>query len=131
MKLAVVTDSGSTISRHFGRAPFYLVFTVEDGKIVGQEQREKTGCGHEHHDHHVHVHEQGHGMDAHSQDKHVQMIESIRDCDAVIVRGMGTGAYVAMEQAHIRPFVTDLEDAEAAVQAYVNGTLVDHPERLH
>jgi len=40
MKIAVISDDGKTISRHFGRAPYYLVLTVEDGKIVAREQRD-------------------------------------------------------------------------------------------
>ncbi|MCA9905739.1 MAG: NifB/NifX family molybdenum-iron cluster-binding protein [Anaerolineae bacterium] len=136
MKIAVVTDSGTTISSHFGRAPYYLVFTVEDGKIVGREQRAKAGhqqfvqIEHEHHEH-DHDHEHGHGFGAHSADKHTQMIDAMRDCEVVIVRGMGRGAYVSIQQANIRPILTDLKDAEAAVQAYIDGTLVEHPERLH
>lgn len=30
------------------------------------------------------------------------MIETIQDCEVIIVRGMGRGAYIAMEQANIR-----------------------------
>ena len=37
MKIAVVTDDQQTVSRHFGRAPYYLVFTVENGAIVSRE----------------------------------------------------------------------------------------------
>jgi len=43
MKIAAISDDGTTISQHFGRAPLYVVVTVEEGKIVGQETRDKTG----------------------------------------------------------------------------------------
>ena len=43
MKIAAITDDGVTISQHFGRAPYYLVYTVEDGEIVDRELREKLG----------------------------------------------------------------------------------------
>jgi hypothetical protein len=43
------------------------------------------------------------GFGAHSERKHVRMIETIQDCEAIIVRGTGRGAYLAMEQANIRP----------------------------
>ena len=39
MKIAFITDDEKTISQHFGRAPYYLVITVEDGK---ETNREKT-----------------------------------------------------------------------------------------
>ena len=31
MKIAATTDDEATISQHFGRAPYYLVTTVENG----------------------------------------------------------------------------------------------------
>ncbi len=46
MKIAVITENGKTISQHFGRAPYYLVFTIEDGKITNREMREKMGHQH-------------------------------------------------------------------------------------
>jgi predicted Fe-Mo cluster-binding NifX family protein len=134
MKIAVITEDGQTISQHFGRAPYYLVFTVEDGAIVTKELRDKVGHRQfvqEDHDHESEHDPRGHGFGAHSDAKHVRMIESIQDCEAIIVRGMGRGAYLAMEQANIRPFVTDLASAEEAVKAYLGGTLTDHTDRLH
>jgi predicted Fe-Mo cluster-binding NifX family protein len=107
MKIAVITNDGTTISQHFGRAPYYLVFTVEDGEIVGKELRDKIGHRqfvNEPQDHdHDHNDPRGHGFGAHSERKHVRMIETIQDCEAIIVRGTGRGAYLAMEQANIRP----------------------------
>ena len=132
MKIAVPTDDGKTISRHFGRAPSYLVFTIESGDIVDRAQRDKAGhdqFAHQPHDDHEHG--RGHGFGTHSAEKHTRMMAPIRDCEAVIVRGMGQGAYLALQQAHIRPVLTDLEDAEGAVRAFIDGKLVDHPEWLH
>jgi predicted Fe-Mo cluster-binding NifX family protein len=134
MKIAVITEDGQTISQHFGRAPYYLVFTVENNEIVDKELRDKVGhrqFAQENHDHDTEHDPRGHGFGAHSDAKHARMIESIQDCEAIIVRGMGRGAYLAMEQANIRPFVTDLADVEGAVKAYIGGTLEDHTDKLH
>ena len=43
MKVAVITADGQTISQHFGRAPYYAVFTVEEGQIAAKELRDKMG----------------------------------------------------------------------------------------
>ena len=134
MKIAVITEDGQTISQHFGRAPYYQVFTIADGQIVNKELRDKVGhrqFTEEPHDHEAENDPRGHGFGAHSDAKHARMVEAITDCEAVIVRGMGRGAYFAMEQANIRPFVTDFADAEEAVQAYLDGKLADHSEWLH
>lgn len=134
MKIAVITEDGKTISQHFGRAPYYLIFTIEEGAIVAKELRDKAGhrqFAQEDHEHGSENDPRGHGFGTHSDAKHARMIESIQDCEAIIVRGMGRGAYLAMEQANIRPFVTDLADAEEAVKAYMGGTLEDHTDKLH
>jgi transcriptional regulator with XRE-family HTH domain/uncharacterized cupin superfamily protein len=132
MKIAIITEDGKTISQHFGRAPFYLVLTIEEGKVVNRELREKLG--------HVHFaseahegdhHGAGHGMDAGSHNRHASMAEAISDCEALLCGGMGMGAYESVRRLNIQPFVTDLRDVDAAVQAYMDGTLVDHTELLH
>jgi len=139
MKIAVVTEDGQTISQHFGRAPYYLVFTVEGDTITGRELRSKAGhrdfagaYEHEHHHERTHGHGQHeHGFGPEADQKHARMIEAITDCTAVLVRGMGRGAYLALEQAGITPIVTDIADAEAAVRAYLAGDIANHPEWLH
>jgi len=123
VKIAVVTNADGSISRHFGRAPHYQVFTVEDGAITATELRPKPG-------HDTVIHE----VSAPGQpplDKHARMIAPVLDCAAVIVGGMGRGGYQALQTAGVRPFVTDMADATAAVQACIAGTLEDHPELLH
>jgi transcriptional regulator with XRE-family HTH domain/predicted Fe-Mo cluster-binding NifX family protein/mannose-6-phosphate isomerase-like protein (cupin superfamily) len=132
MKIAVITDNGKTISRHFGRAPYYLVLTIEEGKIVNREMRDKMG--HNHFSAEPHADEQhgaGHGMDSASHDKHVSMAEAIADCKALLCGGMGMGAYESMRRLNIQPIVTELEDIEAAAQAFIDGKLIDHTELLH
>ena len=134
MKIAVITEDGQTISQHFGRAPYYQVFSIEGDRIVSKELRDKIGHRQFAETDHAHQSEndpRGHGFGTHSESKHNQMIEAIQDCEVIIVRGMGRGAYLAMEQAAIRPFVTELVNAEEAVIAYTSGTLANHTERLH
>lgn len=46
MKIAFVTDDGNTICKHFGKANYYNVLTIENGSITHTEIRPKTG----HHD---------------------------------------------------------------------------------
>jgi predicted Fe-Mo cluster-binding NifX family protein len=132
MKIAVITEDGKTISQHFGRAPYYLVATVEEGKIVNREMRDKLGHAQfANQPHPEEVPGQPHGMDAASHNKHLQMAEAIADCEALLCRGMGMGAYESMKTRNIRPVVTDIADINEAVMAYVNGQLLDHVERLH
>ena len=132
IKIAAITDDGNTISQHFGRAPYYLVATVENGRIVHRELREKLG--HAHFRNEPHPEEkpgQPHGMDPISHNKHLQMSEAITDCAALICRGMGMGAYESMKARGIRPVVTAIASIDEAVLAYIDGSIVDEVERLH
>jgi predicted Fe-Mo cluster-binding NifX family protein len=132
MKIAAITEDGKTISQHFGRAPYYLVVTVEEGEIIDRELRDKLG--------HVQFanepHEpappgQPHGFGQGSHDKHMRMSEAIADCEALLCGGMGMGAYQSMLARGIKPVVTDIWDIDQAVMAYVSGKIVDRIEKLH
>ena len=132
MKIAAITEDGKNISQHFGRAPFYLVLTIEDGKVVNREMREKMG--HTHYSSKSHGDDSGsagHGTDAESHNKHVSMADVISDCEVLLCGGMGMGAYESMRQLKIKPVVTDMRDIDLAVQAYLDGKLADHTELLH
>jgi predicted Fe-Mo cluster-binding NifX family protein len=135
MKIAAVSDDGVTISQHFGRAPFYVVVTVEEGKVVAREKRDKMGhtqfAGESHSEEAHGADPRGHGFDAASQDRHAGMAVAINDCAVLLARGMGAGAYESMKQAGIRPIVTDIANIDAAVAAYLAGQITDHTERLH
>ncbi len=132
MKIAVITSDGKTINQHFGRAPYYLVVTIEEGKVTQKEMRDKMGHNHFAAQHEEHEHgSAGHGMDQGSHKKHASMAETISDCKALICGGMGMGAYESMRQFNIKPIVTDLVDIEEAVQAFIDGKLIDHTELLH
>jgi len=134
MKIAAVSEDGVTISQHFGRAPFYVVVTVEDGKIVSSEKRDKLGHNQFGGEHEEHVHEadpRGHGFDPAAQDRHTRMLTAIADCEVLLARGMGSGAYESMKKAKIRPIVTNVTNIDDAVQAYLAGSLEDHVEKLH
>ncbi len=132
MKIAVITDDGTTISQHFGRAGHYMVLTIEEGKIVNREMRDKMGHNQFNSEpHEEHSHDCGHGNDGASHGKHVSMAEAIADCKVLLCGGMGMGAYQSMLQLKIQPVVTDMSDIEEAAQAVIDGKLVDHTELLH
>jgi transcriptional regulator with XRE-family HTH domain/predicted Fe-Mo cluster-binding NifX family protein len=135
MKIAVITDDHKTVSQHFGRAPFYLVFSIENGKILGQEVREKLGHaqlgGHEHGEHDEHHSHNEHGFSEEHHARHSMMAEAISDCEVLLCGGMGRGAYESMRMLGITPVVTTIVDAEEAVKQYLAGTLQDHTEKLH
>ena len=121
-KIAIATEDGVHVSAHFGRAPYFQVVTLQDGRIVARERREKAHHQGGHHEHHDHA-----GNDTHASD----MVGVVRDCTAIIAGGMGSPAYAAIQSAGLTPILTDKRDIEQAAQAFASGTLVNRTERMH
>jgi predicted Fe-Mo cluster-binding NifX family protein len=131
LKIAVITDDGTTISQHFGRAAYYQVLTIEEGRIVNRDLRPKLGHAHFSTQPEAHHHGPDHGHDPASHQRHVGMAEAIADCQFVLCGGMGRGAYESLRRLNIQPVVTDLRDVDEAARAFIDGQLVDHTELLH
>ncbi len=127
--IAIATDDGVTVSSHFGRALFYEVLNLSDGKVVKRERREKAshlifaseGTDGEHNHHHGEAYKQRHQM----------MVSPILDCQAVVVRGMGTGAVEHLRGANISAILTGLHTIEEVVHAIATDTLDNDPRRIH
>jgi predicted Fe-Mo cluster-binding NifX family protein len=132
IKIAAVSDDGQTISQHFGRAKYNTVLTIEDGKIIAREQREKLGHAHFAGEEHTEEKDpRGHGFAPAEQDRHFRMAEAIRDCKFLLARGMGSGAYYSMEQVGIKPIITNIASIDEAGLEAAQGIIVDHKEKLH
>jgi len=131
MKIVFITDDEKTISRHFGRASYYLVIEVEDGKEINRDLRNKLGHRQFISEEQAHEHGQLHGMSKASHNKHSQMVEAINDCDALICGGMGMGAYQSIQSFGITPIVTEMSSIKEALQAYLDGSLQDQRDMLH
>jgi len=132
MKIAIVSDDGVTISQHFGRAAYYVIVTVEDRQILFSELVDKLGHAHFNGEAHGETHDaRGHGFEAGAQSRHTRMLDAIAGCQVLVGRGMGAGAFASIRAANITPIVTDTLMIADAIQQYMDGTLVHHPEKLH
>jgi predicted Fe-Mo cluster-binding NifX family protein len=132
MKIAAISEDGTTISQHFGRAPLYVVMTIEGSKVISKEKRDKAGhhtfAGH--HGENLNPGER-HGYDAGAQARHAGMMNNIGDCQVLIAGGMGWGAYEGLKSRGVEAVVTDVENIEEAVNLYLQGKLPNLMERLH
>jgi predicted Fe-Mo cluster-binding NifX family protein len=121
-KIAFVTDDGQSISSHFGRAVYYEVITIAEGKLQHRERRSKAG-------HHTFGGPEHQG-ESHDH-KHGAMTSPITDCQVLVARGMGMGAHHHLLSLNITPLLTDLHTIDEAVEAYLTGKLTNNPQRLH
>ena len=129
MKIALATHEGKTISKHFGRAPYYLVVTIENGIEVARELRDKVNHTHFAGEPHEEVGGR-HGFGAQEQNRHFQMADAISDCEVLICGGMGRGAQINLAERGIKTILTDVNAIDAALKAYVEGHLIDQSAQL-
>ncbi len=119
IRVAVPTDDGESISRHFGQARYFKILTVSEGRVVASELREKAS----------HQHGQ-HGAPG-SPDPGQQMVAAIKDCQAVISGGMGTPMLARLSAAGIEVYLTRQASIADAVQAFLAGTLENDRSLVH
>ncbi len=143
-KIAVVTQDNVKISSHFGMSPYYQVFTVQDGQIVAQEQRDKPY--HEHHRGHLHSRQTGSQVIQIEAGKaappaedlqqhgggggHRAMFSPIADCQILLCGGMGQGAYQGAVAAGLEVVLAGGE-IYPTVKAYLAGDISSDPRRVH
>ena len=114
MKLAVTYCDGN-VFQHFGRTEFFMVYEVEDNKVVSSEVVSSNGTGH--------------GALA-------GLLSGI-DVDVLICGGIGGGAQAALAEAGVELCAGASGNTDEAVEAYLKGGLVnsgancDHHEEGH
>ncbi len=115
MKIAIASDDKKTISHHFGKAAGFVVFDIQDGKVVGREYRENVGrnsgeCG--------------------SCD-HAAMIKNIKDCEIVMSYGMGQRIHADLASNNIVPIVTEEKNVDEALNRFLRKQLKNRVDKLH
>lgn len=116
MKIAVTYENGQ-VFQHFGRTEQFKVYEVEDGRIVSSQVMSTNGTGHE----------------------ALANFLAGNDIATVICGGVGGGMMQALNIVGIEVCAGVQGDADAAVQAYLNGELessgvncsCDHHEEGH
>lgn len=119
MKIAVASADGALMSQHFGQSRCFIVFTVEEGKILGQEARDNTYTAHAQgqcQGHEEHHHDQHHS--------HADVIAALQDCQVLLCGGMGWRAAEDLKAKGITPLMVEPNlQPEEAVRQFMDGTL--------
>lgn len=105
MRIAVTYENGN-IFGHFGHTEQFKLYDVNDGKIVGEQVIDTNG--------------QGHGA--------LATFLKVAGADALICGGIGGGAVQALEANGVKLYAGNSGDADKAVKALIDGTLVLNSE---
>ena len=108
MRLAIAYENGE-VFQHFGETPSYLIVDIENGKVISKS-----------------VHDNG-------EASHIALIDVLVSlgADAVVVGGLGGGAFVRLEAAGIKVYAPYAGNAEQAIQDYLEGKLVEAHAPTH
>jgi len=110
MKIAITSQNKRTVSGHAGKTTRFVVFEVENNKVVEKSliELEKENVLHEHF----------HGNPA------PDYVHPVLEMDVVITGSMGPGFPLKMQANGIEAIMTDERDLEDVISKYLDGTLV-------
>lgn len=109
MKIAIPTNDKETLAARSGRAQWFLIFDIEDKKIVNTTEESNN---HEHHAHgEEHSHNHGHS--------HADMIEQLKDCDLVITKKVGPHFGAELKIANIEVKICQEDKIEDVLKPYL------------
>jgi len=101
MKIGIAVEADNkTIAVRMGHAPSFAIFTLQEGQITeeGIFPNEHAGHHHDHADHH-------HAGDGHDDiQEHRRRLGELKNCDSVIVRGIGPSMKQALLQESVQIF---------------------------
>lgn len=113
MKAALASDSekGGQLLDHFGKALFFQIYEVGDGKATYLETRTTTpltkpGCNHK------------------------SAADVTKDIDTIVTATMGKGAYKQLTKNGKDVYVVDAMPVEDAVAKLASGSLTHDPSRI-
>ena len=108
MRIAVTYDNGQIV-QHFGRTEYFNVYEITEGKVTDSRIISTNGQGHS---------------------ALIPVLEQLQ-VDIVICGGLGMPMKNAIESLGIQLINGVTGDADAAVAAYLAGTLHSNPDAVH
>ncbi len=109
MKIAVGTDDLKKIRKgHFGDSQYFLVFDVKEGHVVDKTLIENPHSG-----------SHGDEDEAHHHGKAASIWSVLSGVHVFIGRSMGRHSVEKLIQKGVTPLLTQIEDVEEAVGAYL------------
>jgi predicted Fe-Mo cluster-binding NifX family protein len=117
MKIAVASNNNKNVSGHLGRCKGFIVYLIEDDKILSKEYRENTFT---HHQVHGPSEEHQHGNHSHNA-----LVNGLKDCSVLIFNSGGWRVIDDLKSNNIYPFLTDETDADNAVDKYLRKDLAE------
>lgn len=120
-KIAIATNDQRRVTGHLGRCRAFMVYEINDNKIINKELRENVFTNHRMGQTHQH---QGEG----GGHNHSHLIEGLKDCKYLISSGGGWRVVEDLRQHDIITLFSNVELVEDAVEQFIRGELENDAE---
>jgi len=116
MRIAIPTDDGRTVANHFGRAMYFMIVEIEDGKEVSRKLSENLHArehgNHEHHGFgngrgygHEHGYGNGQGYGHEHGHGHEEVFASVGEIEGVVAVRIGPHMFEDLKEKNIRIYL--------------------------
>ncbi len=121
-KIAIATNDQKRVTGHIGKCKSFMVYEINDNKVVNKEIRENLFTNHRMMRHQHHGEGGGHS--------HAHLIEGLKDCKYLVSSGGGWRVVEDLKQHDIITLFSDVELIEDAVNMFIKGELKDDTELI-
>lgn len=133
MNVAIATNDGDYVNRHFGRSDYFKIYHIENNQIVQVEMRPRnnsccsTNSGDCHQKQESHS---GCGCRDNAEKKQEEMASEISDCDTIIAGGMGKNSYESLKAQGFDGVLTKYSWTEEAITAFMENKIENYAQQL-
>lgn len=106
MKIAITTNDRKTISEHFGRSKYFMIFEIDKGQIKSREERTNFGRDHSHHN-------------------HLAIVKILEDCSDILCINLGMRIYNDLSSIGIKIQLVDEKNIEDAIKLFIEGKITN------
>jgi predicted Fe-Mo cluster-binding NifX family protein len=134
IRVAFPSEDGSKISRHFGKAPYFVVATIQKDGSVQMEQRLRNHWHGQHASGLIQFAEKPSSAESTTEAVRIlsaDLFAGLEDCQVLVAGGMGQRAYEQALALGLQIVLTGEWEIHQAVDAYRNGVLSSDLRRIH
>ena len=124
-KIAIATDDQKRVTGHIGRCRGFMIYEIDNGKVINKELRENQFTNHRMGgaQHHHQGEGEAHRGQGHGRHSHEHLINGLKDCSYLISSGGGWRVVEDLKQRNITTLFTNVESIDDAVNKFINGEL--------
>ncbi|MFB0526974.1 MAG: NifB/NifX family molybdenum-iron cluster-binding protein [bacterium] len=122
VKIAIPSDNGKSISPHFGRCRYFIIYEIEGNRISSRTVRENLCCPHR-----ANICPKTVSVQTREFIERIrnEVVSEIRNCQLLIGRYMNQSAINNLNSQNIKVILVDEKDENVAIEKYLMGILVE------